>query len=181
METKRCIVLGIDPGTHVTGYALVSQEGSSLKHVHSGHIQTKKADPLSKRLHTVHTGLKKIIDTFCPTHAAVESVFTFKNVKSAIILSHARGVALLACSSIDLDVMEYSPMEVKMAAVGYGRASKDQVAQMMQKLFRPNHTNQGSKTDAYDALAVAFCHLQHLQLQRKIAASMNKNTRTATR
>lgn len=172
-------MLGIDPGTHVTGYGLVAQEGSNLKHVHSGYIQTKKDDPLSRRLRTIHVELNKVIHEYAPTHAAIESVFTFKNVKSAMILSHARGVAMLSCSTIDIEVMEYSPLEVKMAAVGYGRATKEQVTQMMQKLFRPQKKTTDTKHDAYDALAVAFCHLQHLQLQRRIAASMRSNPRTS--
>lgn len=162
MRTNPAIViLGIDPGTLVTGYGVVSQNGTQLQRLCSGAIQSKKTAPLEKRLMTMYEGLAGVIHEFKPTYAAVESVFAHKNVRSAVTLAHARGVALLACANYGVDVTEYSPMQVKLSAVGYGNATKDQVASMMRRLFTIPASETKTKSDPFDALAVAFCHLQH--------------------
>lgn len=161
------VIIGIDPGTHVLGYGIIVQTGTRLEHVHSGAIVAKRTRPLHERLREIHEGLTAVLETFAPTHAAVEGVFAFKNVQSTVALAHARGIALLVCAQRGIDVAEYSPTEVKSAAVGYGRAGKDQVAAMMKRLFPAGRA--ATKQDTFDALAVAFCHLQFLTTRTRIA------------
>ncbi len=156
------IVLGIDPGSLLTGYGIVERKkGGTLARLGSGTISPAPALPLHERLLAISSGLSGVIDEFRPHCAAVESLFFSKNVRSAIALSHARGVALLAAATFGLDVFEYSPSSVKQSVTGYGNASKDQVQKMVKTLLK--HP-QELKADAADALAVAICHLHHRDL-----------------
>lgn len=148
-------VLGIDPGTLVTGYGIIEGDGNRLKHIASGVIRTKSNAPLSDRLKTIYSGLVEVIEAHSPGLGAIESIFHAQNVQSALKLGHARGVAMLAMVNSDLTVAEYLPMEVKKSVCSYGHADKEQVQKMVQVLL-------GFKTeevfDATDALAVAICH-----------------------
>jgi crossover junction endodeoxyribonuclease RuvC len=152
------LVLGIDPGSRVTGYGLVRKEGSRLYHIAHGAIVAHKGGvPFEARLVRIYDGLREIIGLHEPTSVAVEGIFHQKNALSALKLGHARGVALLACSLAGLAVHEYSPSTVKKAVVGRGGADKRQVLKMVSLLLG---IAEPESLDASDALAVAICHAQ---------------------
>ncbi len=156
MAPKRLRVLGIDTSLRSTGVGIVEVEGSTLRMVHLGTIKNPQ-----KRLHSecvayLHAELLRLIEEQQPDVAAVEGIFHFKNVKTALTLGQARGVALAACSSSGLKVYEYAPRKVKQAVVGTGTATKDQVGRMVMRLLSLSETPQ---EDAADALGIAICHL----------------------
>lgn len=153
------LVLGIDPGSRVTGYGLVSSgKGGALEKIAEGDIKVKGSMELSLRLRDIYVALKAVIEEYRPDEVSIESVFYGKNVKSAMVMSHARGVALLSAAEFSIAVYEYSPAKVKQAVVGNGQATKDQVQHMVKLLL-------GLKTltspDSADALAIAICHINH--------------------
>jgi crossover junction endodeoxyribonuclease RuvC len=156
-------VLGIDPGTAITGYGIVEGEGDSLTLVTYGAITTPANQPLPQRLQQIYRQLQALIAEWHPQSAAVEELFFSKNARTALVVGHARGVALLAITEADLPIQEYKPAEVKQAVAGYGGAPKDQVQGMVQLLLgledipRPD--------DAADALAVAICHFHSARWQ----------------
>lgn len=160
------IVLGIDPGSLFTGYGIVEKKkGGALERLGGGTIKLGARLPLHERLLAISSGLTGVIEEFRPGSVAVESLFFSKNVRSAIALSHARGVALLAAATFGLSVFEYSPCSVKQAVTGCGNASKDQVQKMVKTLLkRPDEL----KPDAADALAIAICHLHHCNLSGRV-------------
>lgn len=149
------IVLGVDPGTAMTGYGLVERTGSRLRAVDYGCFETLPDRALPERLLAIHGAIDELITTHRPALVAVERLFFNKNVQTAFAVGQARGVVLLAAAAHGLPVYEYGPHEVKMAVTGYGRAQKDQVQRMVQTVLglaslpRPD--------DAADALAVAIC------------------------
>ena len=149
------IVLGIDPGTAATGYGLVERDGSKLRLVDYGCLQTLSTQALPIRLLEIHRAVTELIITYKPAQIGVERLFFTRNVQTAFAVGQARGVVLLAAAEHGLPVFEYGPHEVKMAVTGYGRADKGQVQRMVQvvlgmaKLPKPD--------DAADALAVAIC------------------------
>ncbi|MBI1911645.1 MAG: crossover junction endodeoxyribonuclease RuvC [Deltaproteobacteria bacterium] len=152
-------VLGIDPGSINTGYGVVEKGGAGkLLHIADGTISAGADMPLPERLLKISEGLKEVFNEFKPEAVAIESLFFSKNVRSAIMLGHARGVALLSAASNGLEVFEYAPRAVKQAVVGYGAATKDQVQKMVKALLK---TPAVSKADAADALAIAICHIHH--------------------
>ncbi|HKK01429.1 MAG TPA: crossover junction endodeoxyribonuclease RuvC [Desulfuromonadales bacterium] len=148
-------ILGIDPGSRITGYGLLEQRGNRLVHIDNGAIYTRSDDDLALRLQTIYRGLRQVIEKYAPEQAAVEQIFVSKNVLSALKLGHARGAAILACVNHDLPVHEYSALQVKSAVAGYGKAAKSQVQQMVKVLMGLPEIAQ---EDASDALAVAICH-----------------------
>jgi crossover junction endodeoxyribonuclease RuvC len=158
-------VLGIDPGSIVTGYGIVEDCQGKLTHVVSGTISLSRITTFPQRLKEIYERLTSIISSYSPESVAIEEVFFAKNVRSAIRLSHARGVAILAAENAGLPLYEYSPLEIKQSMVGYGRASKDQVEKMAKYLLGIS----GVKSlDASDALAVAICHLHSAKIREKI-------------
>jgi crossover junction endodeoxyribonuclease RuvC len=148
--------LGIDPGTAIMGYGVVEKDGSILRAIDYGALVTTAADTLPRRLHVLHSRLKEVIALHSPTAVAVETLFFNRNVRTALAVGHARGVALLAAAEADLPVYEYSPQQVKGAVVGYGKASKEQVQLMIQTLLNLDAVPRPD--DAADALAIAICH-----------------------
>ncbi len=152
---RRFRVAGIDPGSSATGYGVVELVDGRLRYVTSGRIAPGHELPLSARLKVIHEQVLLLLHDLEPTAIAVESLFFARNVRSALVLAHSRGVVLLAAAEAGLPVAEYAPMEVKQATVGYGRASKEQVQAMVARLLalpaRP-------AADAADALGVAICH-----------------------
>jgi len=148
-------ILGIDPGSRVTGYGVVEQAGSRIIRVDHGEIRIKKGEPFTRCLSRIYDELTEVIGKTKPDAVAIEDIFYGKNVKSLIKQGHVRGVALLAASRSGLPVHEYSPLEVKKAVVGYGRAEKQQVQVMVQAILRLGEI---LPEDASDALAVAICH-----------------------
>jgi len=151
-------VLGIDCGTECTGYGVVQlgQDGK-LVCLSCGAIRLSPREPLSLRLRTIFERLSEAIRDHHPDNMAIEDVFYALNVKSALKLGQVRGVAMLAASSAGLEVTEYSPLSIKSAVVGYGRAEKQQVQHMVARLL--NLTEIPEPPDVADALAIAICHL----------------------
>lgn len=147
--------IGIDPGSRVTGYGIVEQAGGRIVRVDHGEIRIKKGEPFTRCLSRIFDELTEVIGRTKPDAVAIEDIFYGKNVKSLIKQGHVRGVALLAASRSGLPVHEYSPLEVKKAVVGYGRAEKQQVQVMIQAILCLGEI---LPEDASDALAVAICH-----------------------
>jgi crossover junction endodeoxyribonuclease RuvC len=173
----REIVLGIDPGSIVTGWGLVEVEGNQLRHLSHGTIATSTALGLALRLSQIYRELHKIIEHYQPTAVSVEKVFFSRNVQSALKLGQARGVALLAAAEREIGVAEYSAAEVKVAVVGYGQATKDQVQRMVSALL----CLRGSiRADAADALAAAICHIHRRTFQNLVIRSLNGHVGTAS-
>jgi crossover junction endodeoxyribonuclease RuvC len=151
-------VLGIDCGTEYTGYGLVEQhQERDLGYLACGTIKLSPKKPMCERLNQVYETLRSVIAEFHPEMVAIEEVFYAVNAKSALKLGQVRGVAMLAASSCGLPVAEYAPLSIKSAVVGYGRAEKSQVQQMVTELLRLNAPPESP--DAADALAIAICHL----------------------
>ena len=165
-------VLGIDCGTEFTGFGVVELcPDGALLCLTSGAIKLSVRESLPARLATIFQRLSSLIEEHRPDNVAIEDVFYAVNVKSALKLGQVRGVAMLAASSAGLDVAEYSPLSIKSAVVGYGRAEKHQVQQMVTRLL--NLADIPESPDAADALAIAICHLHtSATLERqKVAAS----------
>ena len=153
-------VLGIDPGSQRTGYGCVETDGSRHRLVTCGAVATRGSVSFSDKLLTIHQEIARLIDECHPDYVAVENLFAAVNTRSALKLGHVRGVAMLAAVEADVQVAEYTPAEVKRAVVGYGRAEKHQVQQMVKLLL--GLTTTPAPHDVADALAVAICHLNCL-------------------
>ena len=153
-------IFGIDPGSERTGYGCVETDGRVTRLVVCGAITAAAADAFPQRLARIHRELVALLHGCEPDCVAIESLFHAVNVRSALKLGHARGVAMLAAVEAGCPVVEYSPAEIKRAVVGYGRAEKQQVQQMIKLLLGLD--SPPSPHDAADALAVAICHLHSL-------------------
>lgn len=161
-------ILGIDPGTRITGYGLIEKVGNRLLHIDNGAIYTRTDAPLSDRLKTIYSELCRVITDYAPAAMAVERIFVAKNALSALKLGHARGVAMLAGVNAELPIAEYTALEVKKAVVGYGKAAKPQVQQMVRMLL---NLPEIAQEDASDALAVAICHAHCYQFNSLMTTS----------
>jgi crossover junction endodeoxyribonuclease RuvC len=150
-------IFGIDPGSARTGYGCVESAGSRHRLVICGHLSAPPHATFPEKLKHIHAGLAVLLAQHRPDAVAVEGIFHARNVRSALTLGHARGVVLLAVCEAGLPVFEYSPAEVKRAVVGFGRAEKHQVQQMVKVLLGLEHAP--SPHDVSDALAIAVCHL----------------------
>jgi len=151
------IILGIDPGTAIIGYGLIEKEekGQKLKAIKYGCIKTSKDFTTAERLRVLNEELGALIKKYRPDIVAVEDIFFFKNLKTAIKVSQARGVILLTIANANLHVAEYTPLQIKQAVACYGRAEKNQVQQMVRRLLGLKEVPKPD--DAADALAVAIC------------------------
>lgn len=160
------LVLGLDPGSAIMGYGLVRvQPNGDLQMVEYGAITTPAHTPLSQRLLQIYHELTQLLARHQPGQVAIEELFFNKNITTAIAVGQARGVALLVAAQRKLDFFEYTPLQVKQALVGYGRATKDQVQQMVRVTLDLDEIPQPD--DAADALAIAVCHIRsRLYLQR---------------
>ncbi len=158
------VVLGIDPGTRRTGYAVIESVGDRVILRASGALAVPSKFPFHERLKLIYHGLQDIVTKFHPNEIAVEDVFVNKNARVALRMGHVRGVALLVAANYNAVVAEYSPGEVKQAIVGSGIASKEQVKFMVTALLRL--TEMPSEDEA-DALAVALCHVHKRKLDRE--------------
>ena len=151
------IVLGIDPGTAVTGYGLVERRGrGTVALLECGVIRTSAGRPLPHRIRDLYEGIVELLDRHRPTALSVEDVFHGKNSRTALSLGHARGAILLAGSLRDLPISEYTAVEIKKAVAGTGRATKDQVGFMVQRQLRLKSAP--APADAADGVAAALCH-----------------------
>jgi crossover junction endodeoxyribonuclease RuvC len=165
-------VIGIDPGSRTTGYGIVeSAPGGKLLLVSAGQISPGTSLSMEERLLRINKELSLVIDEHRPQEASVESVFHAKNVRSAIMLGHARGVALLSAAEHKIPVFEYSPSVIKLSVVGYGSATKAQVQKMIKSLLKSKQT---FGADASDALAAAICHLHHASTAMKLSQASAK-------
>ena len=152
-------IFGIDPGSERTGYGCVETDGRVARLVTCGTITALAKDPFPQRLARIHRELSALIAGSAPDCVAIESLFSAVNARTALKLGHARGVAMLAAIEAGVLIVEYTPAEIKRAVVGYGRAEKPQVGQMVKLLLGLDKVP--SPHDAADALAVAICHLHH--------------------
>jgi crossover junction endodeoxyribonuclease RuvC len=150
-------VFGIDPGSERTGYGCIETDGSRHRLVVCGALAAPAKSAFPERLHVIHAGLSALLEECRPDCVAIENVFHARNVRSALKLGHARGVALLAASRSGVPIAEYTPAEIKRAVVGFGRAEKQQVGQMVKLLLGLEAAP--SPHDAADAVAIAICHI----------------------
>jgi crossover junction endodeoxyribonuclease RuvC len=151
------LILGIDPGTAVTGYGVVAKEGgSAVSLVECGVVRTSAGEALAIRIREIYEEVTTLITRHNPSVMVVEDVFQGRNVQSALKLGHARGAILLAAALGEIPIVEYSPREIKKAVVGNGNATKDQVGFMVQQQLRLE--SPPSPADAADGVAVALCH-----------------------
>jgi crossover junction endodeoxyribonuclease RuvC len=155
------VVLGIDPGTRQTGYAVVEATGDVVLVVDSGAVSASPQYPFHERLRIIYEGLVDIVERYRPDEIAIEDVFVKKNVRVALKIGHIRGVALLAAAVHEVPVGEYSPGAIKQAIVGSGSASKEQVKFMVTALLKLVDV---PGEDEADALAVALCHIHRRRL-----------------
>ena len=156
------LVLGVDPGTAITGYGLVQEAEGQLQAVPYGAITTPSDWTMPQRLLKIYRDLTALIREYSPTEGAVEQLFFSRNVKTALAVGQARGVALLALAEGGLAVHEYTPLQVKQSVVGYGRAEKAQVQELVKLLLGLEVVPQPD--DAADALAIAICHLHSARM-----------------
>lgn len=155
------MVLGIDPGSRITGYGIVDQEGHRLRHIDNGCIVAGDLPEFSHRLRHIYEGVTGVIHQYRPDMLAIEEVFFSANVQSALKLGQARGVAIVAAVNAGLPVYEYSASQIKQAVVGHGRAAKEQVQRMVKALLNLPDLAQA---DASDALAAAICHIHSARM-----------------
>lgn len=150
------IIMGIDPGFAITGYGVVKYEGNKFSILDYGAITTVASMKLSQRLLVLYDDLEKLIGRHKPDVISIEELFFNKNIKTALNVGHGRGVAVLAAAKAGVDIFEYTPLQVKQSVVGYGRAEKAQVQQMVKIIL--NLSAIPKPDDVADALAVAICH-----------------------
>lgn len=158
------IILGIDPGSRITGYGVIHAVTGKINYLASGVIRLQ-GDPFLPRLRQIFTGLQQIIAHYQPTEVAIEQVFIHKNPSAALKLGQARGAAIVAASTQIKQLWEYSPREIKLAIVGFGGAKKEQVQHMVRVLL---NLPQNPPPDAADALAVALCHAHCVKVKIRI-------------
>jgi len=156
------LILGIDPGSHITGYGVIDKKGNYLRHIIHGEVKPRKDSLLSTVLSFIYQHLSEVIVENSPQAIALENIFYGKNVRSLIKQAHVRGVIIFAGAGKGIPVFEYSPLEVKKAVVGYGRAEKRQVQIMVKAILKLPAL---PPADAADALAVAICHANFLKEQ----------------
>ncbi|MDP1817660.1 MAG: crossover junction endodeoxyribonuclease RuvC [Cytophagaceae bacterium BCCC1] len=161
METKLTekIILGVDPGTRIMGYGIISVKGSQLSIIQYGVLRLEKLGSHELKLKRIFERITQLIVEYLPDEMAIEAPFYGENVQSMLKLGRAQGVAMAAALAKDINIVEYLPKKVKQSVTGNGNASKEQVAYMLEKLF--NQTLEKKTLDATDALAVAVCHFMH--------------------
>lgn len=167
-QTKPFRILGIDPGYGIVGYGVVEKTGNRITYVSHGAITTGKEEHFEERLEYIYSEVRKIISDYKPELVAVESLYFYKNVKTAIFVGEARGVILLAIRHSNLPFIEFTPHQVKQTVTGYGRAEKSQIQKVMKILLKLQEIPKPD--DAADALAIAWC-----------AAVSHTNTQNITR
>lgn len=159
MTARGKLILGIDPGSRITGYGLVRKEGHQLCYVSCGVIRPDTKLEFADRLHVIYTGMCDVIGQYRPQEVAIEEVFVAINPQSALKLGHARGVLMLAGRQNQLPVSEYAARAIKQSVAGYGNAEKSQIQQAVRAILKLSGT---PSEDAADGLAVAICHATHL-------------------
>jgi len=150
------LVLGVDPGSRVTGYGLVEKSDHDVTFVHSGLIRPPGKTPFYQRIYAIFESMVEVMGRYHPREMAIEDLFYAKNIQSSLKLGHARGAVLIAAVHCNIPIFEYTPLEIKKSVVGYGRADKEQVRSMVQVILR---VREELPLDASDALAAAICHV----------------------
>jgi len=150
------LVLGVDPGSRVTGYGLVETNDRDVTFVHCGLIRSPDKTPFYQRIYAIFESMVDIMGRYQPREMAIEDLFYAKNIQSSLKLGHARGAVLIAAVQCNIPIFEYTPLEIKKSVVGYGRADKEQVRSMVQIILR---LKEELPLDASDALAAAICHV----------------------
>ncbi len=150
------VIMGIDPGFAITGYGIVKYEGNKFSVIDYGAVTTAASMELPKRLLALSCRLEELIEKHKPDAVSIEELFFNKNIKTALTVGHGRGVAILVAAKSGVDVFEYTPLQVKQSVVGYGRAEKSQMQQMVKAIL--NLSSIPKPDDVADALAVAICH-----------------------
>jgi len=158
------VIMGIDPGFAITGYGIVKYEGNRFRPVTYGVVLTYAEEPFAQRLLKLDNEICAIVEMYRPDAVAVEELFFNKNIKTAIMAAHGRGISLTAVARCGVEVFEYTPLQVKQAVVGYGRADKAQVQQMVRAIL--NLPEIPKPDDAADALAIAICHGHSYKLSK---------------
>ena len=171
-------ILGIDPGTILCGYGVIASTGKDAIYVASGRISPPASRPLHYRLRSIYESLSDVIAEFRPDDIVVEKIFFAKGAKSALHLGHARGIALLAAARNDVTLHEFSALEVKKAVVGYGRAEKRQVQEMVKMILGIDGP---LSTDSADALALALCYMNALKFREATAGSARASRLSCSR
>jgi crossover junction endodeoxyribonuclease RuvC len=167
-------ILGIDPGLETTGISVIEYDVTygRYKVLYCGCIETLKGKRIEKRLSEIYYFVNDIITRFNPHCVAIEEIFFASNAKTALNVGQARGVILLCANNKNIEVFEYTPLEVKQAIVGYGRATKDQIKYMVKVLLNIDESNLPEKDDAWDSLAIAICHANSSKFYESVK---NKN------
>lgn len=160
-------ILGIDPGTAIVGYGIIDTSHSGYRLVDYGCIRTSAEERIPERLKQIFYSIRQLIHKFQPECLVVEELFFNKNTKTALTVGQARGVILLAGVEHDLPIFEYTPLEVKQAVVGYGRADKQQIQEMVRLLLKLD--NKPAPDDAADALAIAICHAHSHKMNKLLS------------
>ncbi|CCZ47408.1 crossover junction endodeoxyribonuclease ruvC [Bacteroides sp. CAG:661] len=161
---KEKIILGIDPGTNLMGYGVLRVTGTKPEMVAMGVVDLRRVGDTYLKLKHIYQRVLGIIDSYLPDELAIEAPFFGKNVQSMLKLGRAQGVAMAAALGRDIPITEYAPLKIKMAITGNGQASKEQVADMLQRMLRLDKTDMPTFMDATDALGAAYCH--YLQMGR---------------
>ena len=167
-------IIGIDPGTNITGYSVISEVDNAYKIISIGSIKNNPKAKLQAKIANIYAELNEIIDKYSPEVASLENIFYGKNVKSLIKLAHIRGVILLLLEQKSLEIFEFSPREVKLSVTGYGNASKQQIQFMISRIF--NIPSDAYNADAYDAAAIAFSAANRIG-KRKLFWKFQQNRR----
>ncbi len=162
-------VLGIDPSVQSTGFGIIEYSDNSYSVLKYGAIKPSRRLPFHHKINMIRNHLEEIIQMYRPTEVAIENPFYAQNIKTAITLGQVRGSVLVAVASYDCELYEYSPLEIKKAVTGYGQADKDQVKTMIKTLLHIQAPDLG--TDASDALAAAYCHLNTRIFEQKVKES----------
>ena len=165
-------ILGIDPGSVITGWGVVEAVGNTLIHMAHGTVPTAGIQGQAARLERIYRGIEQVIESYDPDGVSVERIFFARNAQSALKLGQARGVAMLAAARKNLSVHEYAAVEIKAAVVGYGHATKQQVQMMITSLLRLRGK---LPTDAADALAAAICHLHMQTFRARLVEALPKD------
>lgn len=161
VKSKPVRILGIDPGTAITGFGVIDYDGRETVMIDAGVIRTQAKIPDSERLLTIYSEISEIIKDNNPDHMAVEKLFFAQNVTTAMTVSQARGVVLLAGQQHNLALGEYTPLQIKQAVTGYGKAEKHQIQEMVKTILKLKAIPKPD--DCADALAVAICHTLHIK------------------
>lgn len=155
-------IIGIDPGTAIVGYGIVDVENGECSLVSSGSIQTDKNLSDSERLLEIQNDLSIIIDKFKPDTASIEKLFFFKNQKTIVSVAQGRGVILATLQKFGIDIYEYTPLQIKLTITGYGKAKKDEVADMVKRQIK--YSAFPKLDDTADAIAIAVCHIKNIEV-----------------